>query len=372
MKRALVLMAHPEHGGIMRSLGALAAAAPRFGWQLECAFPDRAEQVAASGLAGGAVYLRGLNRWRRASGFARLPLLLWSLIRHVRRQEVDLLYCATLSTFPIAMLVARACGVGEIVHVYSSYGDAAPYRKYWLGRARHIVAPSHDSLQRAEAALGGFHGRAEVIYNGIDLDRIGAAARSAGGLAARVAPGGPSVGMVAYMDRRKNPMALVEVAARLTPRVPDLRVVLVGDFPDPGYRNAVLARARALGVDANIVLAGFQVNPFPLVAACDVIALPTQRDPFPIALLEAMALAKPVVATGVGGIPEMITSGESGFVVPPDDIDAFAGAVLRLLEDGALRERVGGAARQRLQSRFSLNQFVEQMFTAFDQARSGR
>lgn len=363
-------MAHPGHGGIMRSLGALATAAPRFGWQLACAFPGSADQVAATGLAERAVYLRGLNRWRRASGFARLPLLFSRLLRYVRHRQVDVLYCATLSTFPIAMLVARACGVGEIVHVYSSYGDPAPYRKYWLGRARHVVAPSRDSLQRAEAAVGRFRGSAQVIYNGIDLDRIGAAASSRGALPVPIAAGVPTIGMVAYMDRRKNPMALVEVAARLRPHVPDVRVVLIGDFPDPAYRTTVVARAHALGVDANVVLAGFHANPFPLIAACDVIALPTQRDPFPIALLEAMALGKPVVATGVGGIPEMIASGESGFVVPPDDIDAFAGAILRLLEDRGLRERVGGAARQRLQCRFSLNRFVEQMFMAFDQARN--
>jgi glycosyltransferase involved in cell wall biosynthesis len=368
MKRALVLMAHPGHGGIMRSLAELATAAPRCGWQLDFAFPDTADQVAATGLAEGAVYLRGLNRWRRASGFARLPLLLSTLVRRVRQQHVDLLYCATLSTFPIAMLVARACGIGEIVHVYSSYGDAAPYRKYWLGNARHVVAPSRDSLRRAEAAVGRFGGRAQVIYNGIDLDRIAAAASLRVADSMPVPAGAPTIGMVAYMDRRKNPMALVEVAARLTPHVPDVRVVLVGEFPDAAYRGAVLARARALGVEANVVLAGFHLNPFPFVAACDVIALPTQRDPFPIALLEAMALAKPVVATGVGGIPEMIASGESGFVVPPDDIDAFASAVLQLLQNDGLRERVGCAARQRLQSRFSLDGFVAQMFAAFDQA----
>jgi glycosyltransferase involved in cell wall biosynthesis len=178
--------------------------------------------------------------------------------------------------------------------------------------------------------------------------------------------------MVAYMDRRKNPMALVEVAARLAPRIPDIRVLLIGEFPDPAYRAAVQARAKELNLGRNLVLAGFQVNPFPLVAACDVIALPAQRDPFPIALLEAMALAKPIVANAVGGIPEMIATGRTGFVVPPDDLDAFAAAVLRLLEDRQLRDAVGRAARQRLETRFSLEGFVGRMFAAFETASARR
>ena len=271
----------------------------------------------------------------------------------------------------MGLLTARMCGVGELVHVYSSYGDAAPYRKYWLARARHAIAPSRDSLERARAAIGRFGGRTEVIYNGVDLPGIAAAAaRPPDGIA--LPPGAPTVGMVAYMDRRKNPMALVEVAARLAPRIPDVRVLLIGEFPDPAYRAAVRARARELNLGGNLVLAGFQANPFPLVAACDVIALPAQRDPFPIALLEAMALAKPIVANAVGGIPEMLATGTTGFVVPPGDLDAFAAAVLRLLEDRQLRDSVGRAARQRLETCFSLEGFVERMFAAFENASARR
>jgi glycosyltransferase involved in cell wall biosynthesis len=373
MKRGLVLMAHPGHGGIMRSLAALDRAAPRFGWELRFAFPAATAQVAATGLDRGARYVAGLNRWRRASGLARLPIVLSTLVREVRQRDVDLVYCATLSSFPLGLLTARICRVGEIVHFYSSYGDAAPYRKYWLARARHAIAPSRDSLECARAAIGSFGGRTEVIYNGIDLPDIVAAAGAAPPPQGIVLPPGPpTIGMVAYMDRRKNPMALVEVAARLAPRIPDVRVLLIGEFPDPAYRAAVQARAKELNLGGNLLLAGFQVNPFPLVAACDVIALPAQRDPFPIALLEAMALGKPIVANAVGGIPEMIAAGTTGFVVPPDDLDAFAAAVLRLLEDRQLRDTVGRAARRRLETCFSVEGFVGRMFAAFESAGARR
>jgi glycosyltransferase involved in cell wall biosynthesis len=369
MKRALVLMAHPGHGGLMRSLAALDQAAPRFGWELRFVFPTADEQVAAAGLGTRACYVAGVHQWRRLSGRMRLPMVLGALVRQVRGQRIGLVYSATLSSFPYGLLAARVCRIGALVHLYSSYGGASPYRKHWLRQARHAVAPSRDSLERAAAAIGGFAGRAEVVYNGVDVARIEAAAAPPGSAAAVVRPmGGPVVGMVANMDRRKNPMALIEAAARLARRVPDVQLLLVGFFPDPGYQEEVLARARALGVAENITVTGFQLNPFPFVRACDVIVLPARRDPFPIALLEAMALGKPVVATAVGGIPEMIANGETGFVVAPGDIDALAASVLTLLEDPARRMAMGQAARERLITQFSLEGFVQRMFTAFGAA----
>lgn len=372
VKRAVVLMGHPGHGGLMRSLGSLNDAAARFGWELHFVFPAPDVQVDATGLNVRACYVSGLHRWRRLSGRARGPLVLSRLIREMRRHGAVLMYSATLSSFPYGFLAARLCRIGEIVHIYSSYDDATPYRKHWLRRARYAVAPSQDSLARAAAAIGGFAGRAEVIYNGVDLGRIESAAASEGTPGLVSASNGPVVGMVANLDWRKNPMGLVEAAARIVPRFRDVRVLLVGSFSDGDYRQNVLGRARELGVEANITVTGFQVNPFPLVAACDVVVLPTQRDPFPIALLEAMALGKPVVSTAVGGIPEMIADGETGFVVPPGDSAALAERVLALLEDPSGRRAMGRAARERLEQCFSLDGFVRKMFSAFDSAADAR
>jgi glycosyltransferase involved in cell wall biosynthesis len=167
-------------------------------------------------------------------------------------------------------------------------------------------------------------------------------------------------------------LALVEATARLVRRLPAIRVLLVGEFSDDAYRREVLGRAESLGVLGNVIVTGFQANPFPLATRCDVIVLPTQRDPFPIALLEAMALAKPVVATAVGGIPEMIRDGESGVVVPPNDIDALASAIAGVIEDPTRGRRLGEAARERLLARFSQEGFFGKMFDALNRAARRR
>ena len=103
--------------------------------------------------------------------------------------------------------------------------------------------------------------------------------------------------------------------------------------------------------------------------ALDVLVHQARRDPFPLALLEGMALARPIVASAVGGIPEMLEHDASGLLVAsPDDAAGFAAAVGDLLLDDAQRARLGAAAKARLQDRFSLDGFAATMFGLFDAA----
>jgi glycosyltransferase involved in cell wall biosynthesis len=281
----------------------------------------------------------------------------------------DVLYACTLSSFPYCLLAGRLARVPQVVHVYSSYGDGAAYRKHLLGRARHVVAPSADSLALARRALGDFAPgtRARVVYNGMDVERIARAA-AAPRPAGVALGGGPTVGMVGHLDARKNPAVLVEAMAEVRAAVPGARALLVGAFRDPAYERSVRERARTLGLADAVAVTGFLANPFPLVARLDLLVHPALRDPFPLALLEGMALGRPIVASAVGGIPEMLEDGVSGCLVPPGDAPALAAAIAALLRDPARRARVGAAARERLVTRFSLEGFAAGMFAAFDDA----
>jgi len=368
MKRALVTLGHPDHAGMLRALRVLDAAAPRYGWELRFVLAGPHPQVAAEGLPMARVtYLPALRRWRAWPARLALPAAVLRLARLAR--GADVLYACTLSSFPYCLLAGRLAGVPQVVHVYSSYGDGAAYRKHLLGRARHVVAPSADSLALARRALGEFAARtrARVVYNGMDVDRIARAA--AAPLPEGVAlGGGPTVGMVGHLDARKNPAVLVEAMAEVRAAVPGARALLVGAFRDPAYERSVRERARALGLADAVAVTGFLANPFPVVAQLDLLVHPALRDPFPLALLEGMALGRPIVASAVGGIPEMLEDGVSGCLVPPGDAPALAAAIAALLRDPVRRARVGTAARERLATRFSLEGFAAGMFAAFDDA----
>jgi len=368
MKRALVTLGHPDHAGMLRALRVLDAAAPRYGWELRFVLAGPHPQVAAEGLPVARVtYLPALRRWRAWPARLALPATVLRLARLAR--GADVLYACTLSSFPYCLFAGRLARVPQVVHVYSSYGDGAAYRKHLLGRARHLIAPSADSLALARRALGDFAPgtRARVVYNGLDVERIAHAA--AAPVPADVALGdGPRVGMVGNLDQRKNPAVLAEAMAAVRAAVPGARALLVGAFRDPAYERSVRERIQALGLAEAVSVTGFLPNPFPVVERLDVLVHPALRDPFPLALLEGMALARPIVASGVGGIPEMLEDGVSGCLVPPDDARALAAALVALLRDPVRRARLGAAARERLLMRFSLEGFAAGVFAAFDDA----
>lgn len=369
MKHAVAVLAHPDHAGMLRALRMLAEHGPGNGWTVELVVPAPHPLLDELGLPGApATIVPGIGSWRRLDGRLRLPLTLAQLARHAR--HADLFYSVTLSSFPFCHLAGRLTGVPTVVHSYSSYGSARPYQKLWLARATDVLAPSEDSLQLAGAAIGGFGPgvRASVVRNGMDVERL--AREAAAPLPFALAPG-RRIGLVGNLDWRKNPAAVVDAAAQIRRRVPDVQVYLIGAFRDAAYEADVRGRIAAHGLADCVHVTGFLPNPFPLVRALDLVIHPAVRDPFPLALMEAMALARPIVATAVGGIPEMYVDGESGVLVPPGDVDALATAVADLLLDEPKRAAIGIAAAARLEALYTPARFGAAMCAAFDAAVAG-
>ena len=149
------------------------------------------------------------------------------------------------------------------------------------------------------------------------------------------------------------------------------RLVLVGDGPDSG---AAARMARHLGVADDVLFLGEQDALVPLLSAADVFLLTSSQESFGLAALEAMACGVPVVASRVGGVPEVVEDGVSGFLHPPDDLDGMARSVLALLGDSSLRHRIGDAASQAAHGRYCEEMIVPQYESYYEEllARPGR
>lgn len=151
-------------------------------------------------------------------------------------------------------------------------------------------------------------------------------------------------------------------------------LVYMGDGPQ---FQEIRSLREALASAADIVLTGYRADAGALVAGADVCAMPSiWQDALPLAVMQPMALGLPVVASNVGGIPEMIADGDSGVLVPPGDVPALAAALERLLLDGALRSRLGASARATVESRFSpdeqidaLSSIIRRLVPAWSQSR---
>jgi len=214
-----------------------------------------------------------------------------------------------------------------------------------------VIAVSHSI--RDELVQGGLAAsKITVIQNAVDLDELESRSRMPCALAASLDKGGEGtavVGSVGRLSRVKNYRLLLE-AARLVLRERPVTFVLVGDGPE---RAALERAAGELGIAASVVFAGWVENPYPLLRAFDVVALTSNSEGFPVVLAEAMGLERPIVATRVGGVEEIVRDGVCGEIIAPGDAGALARALLRLLGDPARRQAFGRAGREIVARDFS-------------------
>jgi glycosyltransferase involved in cell wall biosynthesis len=150
--------------------------------------------------------------------------------------------------------------------------------------------------------------------------------------------------------------------------VPDALLVIVGCAPpdETEYETECRRLVRELGLDASVHFTGYRRDVPAWMHTFDTFALPTRAEPFGKVVIEAMAASKPVVASNVGGIPEIVHSPELGALIEPDDEHALARQLSRYLTDSALRERVGRLARESVYSRFSLEAMVGRLEHLYD------
>lgn len=191
-----------------------------------------------------------------------------------------------------------------------------------------------------------------LVYPGTPLDEFNPDALPASGELRRrlgMTDRGPLIGMVGRLQRWKGMHVFVDAMVTVLGAHPDARAVIVGGphETEPGYASELEARVRELSLGSTVRLVGFQPNVAEWMQAMDIVVHASDREPFGIVVIEAMALGKPVVAGSAGGPAEIITDGVDGLLAPYGDAPSLGRAIVRLLDDGALAVRIGAAARRR-------------------------
>lgn len=218
-----------------------------------------------------------------------------------------------------------------------------------------IVAVS-EATARSLGLQGYPEDRIETVHNGIDPGAEPEPVRLAEG---------PTILEVARLAAVKGQRTLIEALPRL-----EATAVFVGrDLERDGeFRTELEELAGRLGVADRTVFAGYRDDVAGLLAGCDVVCLPSTTEGLPLVLLEAMSQGRPVVATAVGGTPELVSDGETGLLVPPGDAVALADALSRILGDEDLAKRMGQAARKRVAERFSASVAAERILKLYEHA----
>jgi glycosyltransferase involved in cell wall biosynthesis len=257
-------------------------------------------------------------------------------------------------------------------------------------RMDHLIAVSRAIVRKLEDE-GRVGAPISLIYNGVDLARYSTQAACPTLLREYAIPDGdPIVGVVARLEPEKGHPTLLEAWPAVLAAVPNAHLLVVGEG---SQRDLLEAQAASLGLlggrapspspagmrqlayvsgtsrpNPSVVFTGRRDDVPAVTAALDVAVLPSYREAQGLSILEAMALSRPVVASAVGGIPEMIDDGRTGLLVPPRDPGALAAAIVRLLSDADFAARIGTAGHDLVNERFCVEQMVRAVETIYDDA----
>jgi glycosyltransferase involved in cell wall biosynthesis len=364
MKRVLILIKGLGRGGAEQLLVSAATYWNKNKFTYEVAYLLPWKNALVEELEEYGLRVHCLNGARGAGWVARLRQL-------VSKEEIDLVHAHS----PYVAIGARL-GLGKRPPrlVFTEHNTWDRYRRatYWgnlltFPRNDHVFCVSERvrlSIRLPKVFRFLRMPSIETLHHGIDLQQVGRW-RSTDGIreSLGIPEETPVVGTVANFKAHKGYEYLLKAAALVKREVPDTRFVLVGQGP---VEEKVREQARRLALDGTVTFAGFRADAPKVAATFDIFALASTAEGLPIALLEAMALGRAVVATRVGGLPEVIDHDREGVLVPPGDPRALAEAILALLADPQLRQRLGEAARKRAAD-FDIRKAVRRMESVYEE-----
>lgn len=323
--------------------------------------------------------------------------VLRSLERHFRRALPDVVHTHMIHADAYGVVAARRVGVPAIV---LTRHDALGFRRRgwsrrlnrWLLQRVDVALAVSESVARFLVDVEGARPtQVRVVHNGIEVmsrpevrSHPAAALHPEGTLALGAAPvsgirtalerahgipvDAPLVGVAARLVEAKGVQDGLRAFGIVAEQAPTAWMAIAGDGP---MRPPLERLAHEVGVADRVCFLGWRDDVAALLDAFDVVLVPSLQEGFGMTVVEAAAAAVPVVATEVGGIPEIVESGETGLLVPPGATDEMASALTRLLRDAALRERMGRRARERFVGRFSLDQMVEATMVVYQDVCGG-
>lgn len=285
----------------------------------------------------------------------------WQLARVLREIEPDVVHAHDpMAVSLAAMALQMRAGLLRRPLVVASrrvdfHLKRHAFSKWKYGHVDVFIAAS-EVIRSILVADGVPVDRIEVVHDGVNVTTIDKQPTVDAHAAFWLPKGTPIVGNVAALAAHKGQRYLVAAAAKVVRELPDTRFLIIGEGE---LRDPLDRQIHDLGLDRHVVLTGFRGDVLGLVKSLDVFVMSSITEGLGSAILEAMACRRPVVATRAGGIPEAVDHEVTGLVVPPQDENALAAAILRLLKSPSLCDQYGQAGRQRVVDSFSVDRLVQ-------------
>jgi glycosyltransferase involved in cell wall biosynthesis len=285
-----------------------------------------------------------------------------NLISVIKRKNIDVLHAHEFAMNVYGSMASAVTGVPIVttVHGKNYYGERLRRRLAYrfVSRQSKMVAVSNDIADYLMKTIGICAKNIMTIHNGVRIDgfRKDGSARNRIREMLGLSDDQPLLGTVGNLYPVKGHIYLIKAIAIIKKIVPDVKTVIAG-------RGELLDRLKeevsGLGLEKNIEFLGYREDIPQLLQAMDIFILPSLSEGTPLSILEAMASQKPVVATDVGGLSEIVEDGETGFLVPSEDPESLAEKILFILKNRELSEKMAMEARKKVVEEYDLNNMVK-------------
>jgi glycosyltransferase involved in cell wall biosynthesis len=294
-------------------------------------------------------------------GFEADPIAVFVLRRAIRRERIDILHAHSAHGVALGALATVGTRVPLVVARRVDFPLRDNVGSRWkYGRAAAIAAVS-EAVARVLERGGIERSRITVVPDATDVHRTIEPASESTLRSLGVSPGRPLVVQVAQLVGHKDPLTFVRAIAAAARKVPTLQALLVGEGP---LRPDVERITREAGLGGTLRLTGYRTDADSLLAAATVVCLSSKEEGMGSVLLDALLLGKPVAATRAGGIPEVVENGRSGILSEVGDADALGEAIVRILADKALANRLSVAGRARA-AEFSVERMADRTLAVY-------
>ena len=298
-----------------------------------------------------------------------LPASIQWLRRKLEAERFSILHCHDYKTDLMGTLAARKIARRQLALVATvrhtepglQMGLFQALDSLVLHRFHRLTVPSQGALQELKW-WPGLRRRARVIHHAVEnVSTVPALSMPF----CPVGTGGPVISIVGRLKAVKGHRIFLESARKVLTARPDVRFWIVGDGELRGELEAIASR---LGLTQAVSFLGYRSDAWHAMAMSDVVVCASLYEAFPRTLLEALAMERPVVATAVGGIPEIVIDGETGVLTPAGDPNALASAVLRLLDDRELARRLAAAGRELVCQRYTVEAHAAALASLYREA----
>ena len=322
------------------------------------------------------IRFQSIKHFRQKISLFNDCLALWELVRLMSQKKYDIIHTHNSKAGFIGRLAAKISRVPIIVHTihgFAFHEYERPPRRILFILLERFAARFSDRLITVSEPLKEWGLRLNIgkpnkyvtIYDGIEVEKfkvninIDEKKREL-----EIKPGEKVIGVVAKLWEGKGHETILEAAPLVIKEIPAVKFLFVGE----GYlRNRLETRVRESSLSDHVIFAGFRADIPEITTTFDIALLISLFEGMGRVLLEAMVLGKPVIATKVGGIVDVVRDGETGILIPPRDSGALAKAIITILKDERLARRMGEAGKRRIDERFTAQTMVEKISQVYEE-----